>query len=132
MSGSLTWDRDRSSDRGLSLTVRQSLGSGASGEAGRLLERETLAGLGEDDGQGSHARFDAELGYGLPVAGNRFTGTPWVGFGLSGSARDYTLGWRFRPLGGGNLHLGLEATRTESANDNEPEHAATLRLRARW
>ena len=100
VSGSLTWDRDRSSDRGLSLTVRQSLGSGGSGGAGRLLERETLAGLGEDDGQGSRGRFDAELGYGLPVLGDRFTATPWVGFGLSGSARDYTLGWRFRPLGG--------------------------------
>ncbi len=132
ISGSLSWDRDPSSDRGLAVTVRQSLGSGASGGTDRLLERQTMAGLDRRAGGGSGGRFDAELGYGLPVLGNRFTGTPWVGFGLSGSDRDYTLGWRFRPLGGAGLNLGLEATRRESANDNRPEHAAVLRLRARW
>ena len=132
VSGSLTWDRDRSSDRGLALTVKQSLGGGASGGASRLMESETPPGFGREDGSGSGGRFDAELGYGVAVLGNRFTGTPWVGFGLSGGRRDYTLGWRFRPLGPAALDLGLEATRMERANDNQPEHAATLKLRARW
>ena len=72
------------------------------------------------------------LGYGLPALGNRFTGTPWIGVGLSGSGQDYTLGWRFHPSGGAGLDMGLEASRRESANDNEPEHGIGLRLMARW
>ena len=39
----------------------------------------------------------ASLGYGLPVFGGGFTGTPNVGFGLSVGARDYRLGWRLTP-----------------------------------
>ena len=130
VSGSVLWDRDRSSERGLEATLSQSLG--ASGPAGDLLERRTMAGLGQADDGGSTGRLDAKLGYGLAVFGNRFTGTPWIGVGLSGSARDYTLGWRFRPSGGTGLDLGLEASRRETANDNGPEHGIGLRLTARW
>ena len=130
VSGSVLWDRDRSSERGLEATLSQSLG--ASGRAGDLLERRTMAGLGQADDGGSTGRLDAKLGYGLAVFGNRFTGTPWIGIGLSGSARDYTLGWRFRPSGGTSLDLGLEASRRETANDNGPEHGIGLRLTARW
>ena len=130
VSGSVLWDRDRSSERGLEATLSQSLG--ASGRAGDLLERRTMAGLGQADDGGSTGRLDAKLGYGLAVFGNRFTGTPWIGVGLSGSARDYTLGWRFRPSGGTSLDLGLEASRRETANDNGPEHGIGLRLTARW
>ena len=130
VSGSVLWDRDRSSERGLEATLSQSLG--ASGRAGDLLERRTMAGLGQADDGGSTGRLDAKLGYGLAVFGNRFTGTPWIGVGLSGSARDYTLGWRFRPSGGTGLDLGLEASRRETANDNGPEHGIGLRLTARW
>ena len=130
VSGSVLWDRDRSSERGLEATLSQSLG--ASGRTGDLLERRTMAGLGQADDGGSTGRLDAKLGYGLAVFGNRFTGTPWIGIGLSGSARDYTLGWRFRPSGGTSLDLGLEASRRETANDNGPEHGIGLRLTARW
>ena len=41
-----TWDPTPSSERGLSLSLRQTLGGSSSGGADALLERETLAGLG--------------------------------------------------------------------------------------
>ena len=62
--------------------------------------------------------------------------TPEVGAGLSDTGRDYSLGWRLvrRSSGGdvGSLELAAEATRRESANDNDAEHGIGLRLTARW
>ena len=37
-------------------------------------------------------RFDGELGYGMPVFGGAFTGTPRVGFGFSDTAREVRMG----------------------------------------
>ena len=129
ISGSLLWDRDRSSERGLEVTVRQSLGTAASSD---LLGRRTMAGLVRLDDGGSVGRLDAKLGYGLPVLGNRFTGTPWVGVGLSGSGQDYTMGWRFRPSAAAGFDMGVEASHRKTANDNEPEYGIAFRLTARW
>ena len=133
ISGSVSWDRDQSSEQGLAVTVRQSLGAEAAGGAGGLLEQQTMAGLRQADGAASAGRLDAKLGYGLPMLGNRLTGTPWLGLGLSGNGRDYTLGWRLSPSGGTGFDLGLEATRRESANDDsDPEDRLNARLRVSW
>ena len=129
ISGSLLWDRDRSSERGLEVTVRQSLGTAASSD---LLGRRTMAGLVRLDDGDSVGRLDAKLGYGLPVLGNRFTGTPWIGVGLSGSGQDYTMGWRFRPSAAAGFDMGVEASHRKTANDNEPEYGIAFRLTARW
>ncbi len=49
------------------------------------------------------------------------------------TGRRYRLGWRLAPGGGsGNVTLSVEASRTETANDNEPEHTVGFRLDARW
>ena len=67
------------------------------------------------------------------MLGNRLTGTPWLGLGLSGNGRDYTLGWRLSPSGGTGFDLGLEATRRESANDDsDPEDRLNARLSVSW
>ena len=133
ISGSVSWDRDQSSEQGLAVTVRQSLGAEAAGGAGGLLEQQTMAGLRQADGAASAGRLDAKLGYGLPMLGNRLTGTPWLGLGLSGNGRDYTLGWRLSPSGGTGFDLGLEATRRESANDDsDPEDRLNARLSVSW
>ena len=82
----------------------------------------------------ARGRLAAELEYGLPALGDRFTQTPHAGYALTDSAREYTLGLRFGLAGGGDTALDLElgATRTEAiANDEVPEHRVGFRVRAR-
>ncbi len=139
LSGS--WDPSPATERGLSLTLRQSWGAAPSGGMDALLSRETLAGLApaddEDDGGRFRAsrRLEGELGYGWPVFGGAFTGTPNLGFGLSEHARDWRIGWRLTPAGAGagGFEASLDATRSEPANDDGlPEHGVMLRGAVRW
>ena len=90
------------------------------------------------DAISQRSRFEpsATLGYGIPVFGGRFTGTPKIGLGLSDTDRELKLGWRLglaRREGNVSMDLELEATRRESANDDrEPEQAVGLRFTMRW
>ena len=141
IAGSLAWDPPPSTGRGPKLTLRQTVGAGASGGKDALLSRTTLEGLaandnGDDLGQ---RRLDLRAGYGFAMFGGGFTGTPEIGFGLSestsGSARDYSLGWRLTRAGSGpgSLEFLLEARRRESANDDDPaEHGIGFTATARW
>ncbi len=105
-----------------------------------LLWRETLAGLAANDGGAGNGfqasgRLEGEVGYGLPLFGDRFTGTPNVGFGLSdGGLRDYRIGWRLTSAvpGDPGFEVSLDATRRGPANDGKPEHGVTLRAAIRW
>ena len=75
------------------------------------------------------------MGYGLPLFGDRFTGTPNAGFGLSdGGARDWRIGWRLTSAvpDDPGFEVNLDATRREPANDAEPAHAVMLRGGIRW
>ena len=136
LAGSLTWDPRPETERGVSLTLTQTMGASASGGMDALLSRGTLAGLAaNDDGDElANRRLEVRLGYGLSAFGDRFTSTPEIGLGLSDSGRDYRLGWRLGLAQSGPtaLELKLEATRRESANDNAPEHGIGLRVTARW
>ena len=138
VSGAFSWDSEPSSDRGLSLSLRQTLGASASGGADALLGRETMgAGLdGGDDGDAlSQRRLEVRLGYGFALSGGRFTGTPEVGFGLSNTDREASLGWRLGLERSDRLsfELGVEGTRRESVSDDRvPEHGIGFRMRARW
>ena len=129
------WDPRPGSDRGLTLT--QSWGAASTGGMEALLGRETLADLAANDAAGFEAssRLEGEAGYGLPVLGGAFTGTPGIGFGVSdGGARDWRVGWRLTPAVDGHpaFELSLDATRREPANDDGPEHAAMLKAILRW
>ena len=135
-SGSLGWDPTPGSDRGPSLTLTQSVGGQASGGMDVLLGRDTMAGLAANDDGELTRRLEAKLGYGVPVFGGRFTGTPEIGFGFSDTDRELKLGWRLshaQRKGNVSMDLELEATRRESANDDrEPEQAVGLRFNMRW
>ena len=74
-----------------------------------------------------------EAAYGFPVFGDRFTGSPHVGFGLSTGARDYSLGWRLTPEAAtaSDLSFGIRATRRES-DTAKPEHTVGFEAVARW
>ena len=133
-SASLAWDPTPGSDRGVRLTLAQTMGAQATGGADALLARTTMAGLAaNDEGEAPGRRLEAALGYGFPVFAGRFTGTPEVGVALSQAERSYRLGWRLGLAGDGRVSLGLklEGTRREPA-DGAPEHAVALRLNARW
>ena len=99
--------------------------------------RESLRAAGrryQHSRRGRHCRAERQRRYGLPAFGGGFTGTPNVGFGLSDSARDYTLGWRLTPArDGSGFEVNLDATRREPAGGNEaPEHGVMLRGAIRW
>ena len=135
-SASLAFDPTPGSDRGVRLTLAQTMGAQATGGADALLARTTMAGLAaNDEGEApGRRRLEATLGYGFPVFAGRFTGTPEVGVALSQAERSYRLGWRLGLAGDGRVSLGLklEGTRREPAADGAPEHAVALRLNARW
>ena len=142
-SGSLAWDPTPSSQSGPKLTLTQTVGASASGGADALLARGTLAGLGASSGPEASdtadllsRRLDIKFGYGLAAEGGRFASIPEIGFGLSDTGRDFSLGWRLagdRSGGGSAFQLSAEARRYETDGGNRPpEHGIGVRLSARW
>ena len=131
-SGSLGYDSDPSSERGLALSLTSGVGAQAQGGADALLGRTTLEGLAAtEDVPGG--RLDATLGYGLAAFGDRFTGTPWAGLGLTESGRAWRLGWRLTPAGdhAPDLGLSVEAVRSE-ADAGDTDHSLMLRVESRF
>ena len=144
-SGSLAWDPKPSSARGPALSLTRTVGGPASGGADALLARGTLTGLAAQPGSGSgpgdygdlrNSRLEARFGYGFPAWGGRFASVPEIGLGLSGTGREYILGWRLADDGSrdsGRFQLSTEARRIETAGGAGPaEHRIGARLSARW
>ena len=120
--------------RGLSFSLSPTIGA-TSSAAERLWGAHDVRGL-TPGGEFDAARgLTAEAGYGLALWGDRFTGTPNLGFGMSdGGARDWRLGWRLTSAVAGDpgFEVSLDATRREAANDNDAEHGVMLRSLLRW
>lgn len=89
-----------------------------------------------DAGDDVRGRLDTELGYGLPAFQGRFTATPHAGFALSGSTREYLLGWRLGLVRRGDeaLDLKLEAKRREphGKRGGESDHTIGFKVEAKW
>ena len=120
--------------RGLSFSLSPTLGAAGSGAA-RLWGARDAGGLAPGGEFAASRGLNAELGYGLSLFGDRFTGTPNLGFGFSDTARDYRIGWRLTSAieGDPGFEVNLDATRREAANGNEPpEHGAMLRAAIKW
>ena len=120
--------------RGLSFSLAPTWGAASSGVE-RLWGAQDARGLAPDGTFEAEPRLEGELGYGLGLFGDRFTGTPSVGFGLSDNARDYRIGWRLNSVipGDPGFEVNLDATRRKAANSNEPpEHGVMLRSAIRW
>ena len=120
--------------RGLSASLTPSYGvdPGGSERLWALPDGSRLTANGE---AAPSSRLDAEMGYGMALFGDRFTGTPHVGFGLSDTAREYRMGWRLTSAvrGDPGFEVSLDATRREAANAGEPaEHGVMLRSQIRW
>ena len=119
------------SGRGLSASLTPSWGADPVG-AERLWTLPDAGALAANGDAPPSSRLDAEAGFGLAVFGGGFTGTPHVGFGLSDAAREFRMGWRLTPAGGGGFELNLDAARREAANDDAPEHRIGFGVTARW
>ena len=120
--------------RGLSFSLSPTLGA-ASSAAERLWGARDAGGLAPDGTFEAGRGLAGELGYGLALFGDRFTGTPNVGFGLSDTARDWRIGWRLTSAvpGDPGFEVNLDATRREAANGNAPPgHGVMLRGAIRW
>ena len=119
--------------RGLSFSLAPTWGRASSG-VDRLWSARDARGLAPGETFEPERRLEGEIGYGLGLFGDRFTGTPNLGLGFSDSARDWRVGWRLTPAVPGNagFQLSLDAMRRESANDAAPEHAIGLELGVRW
>ena len=130
VSAALAFDPDPATGRGLSLSLRQTLGGQASGGLDALF---TPAPLEDRTGSEATSRWSMEAAYGVPAFGGRFTGSPHVGLGLATGTRDYSLGWRLTPEGRGapDLSLGVKATRRES-DTQAPEHTVGVEATMRW
>ena len=115
----------------MSLTPSYGADPGGSERLWTLPDAHALAANGDAP---ASSRLDTERGFGLPVFGGGFTGTPNVGLGLSDTAREVRLGWRLTPAAGGGtgFELSLDAMRRESAGDGDAEHGVMLRARTSW
>ena len=126
---SLAFDPSPASERGPSFSLRQEFGTRATGGLDALFAPDPLD---ERPGGEPTSRWTAEAAYGFPAFGGRFTASPHVGLGLSATARDYNLGWRWTPAANApDLSFGLGATRRES-DAAAPEHTVGFEVRARW
>ena len=120
--------------RGLSFSLSPTLGAASSGTEG-LWGAQRPGDFAPDGGFEASRGLQGELGYGLGLGGDRFTGTPNLGFGLSDGAREYRIGWRLTSAvrGDPGFRVDLDATRREAANGNAPpEHGVMLRGAIRW
>ena len=119
--GSLAWDPRPDTALGPSLTLSQTVGASASGGMQALLGRESMAGFeAADDGETELGRrLAATVGYGLPMFGDGFVGSPELGFGLDDTSREVSLGWRLAEARSSGLVFGLDivAARRESLLD---------------
>ena len=135
-SASLAYDPRPDTARGLSLALRQDIGGRADGGLNALFASDPLRqgarGFGADAG-----RWTMEAGYGLAAIGDRFTGTPHVGYGASALGREVSVGWRLAPEavpgapGAPDLSLGVLATRGER-DRMRADHGVGVEFRARW
>ncbi len=89
--------------------------------------------LGLDGATPQGGRLGTEAAWGFPAFGGRYTGTPYLGLGLTETGRDYRFGWRLGVVDVEALQLafGLEGTRRES-NGRPLEHGARLLTSLRW
>ena len=123
--------------RGLSLSLSPTLGA-ASSAAERLWGAQPPGDFAPaGDGSEASRGLQGELGYGLALFGDRFTGTPNLGFGLSDSAREYRIGWRLTSAvrGDPGFEVSLDATRQEPVGAGPAagaEYGVMLRGAIRW
>ena len=117
------------SGRGLTLSFTPSYGVDPGGSE-RLWMMPDAHALAANEDAVPTSRLDTEVGYGLGGPAGLGVVTPYAALGLSGDdTRTWRTGarWNLAP----DVTLGLEGTRSESAND-DTEHGLMMRSAIRW
>jgi len=91
----LAWDAWDMGGLGPSVSLRQHWGIATASGLDQLFAMSHLGRFGLESGA---RRLDAEFGWGLPLPGGRFLGTPFLAHGAGGGAGLQALGWRIKPL----------------------------------
>ena len=138
----LAWDPDPSSAEGISMSLEQAWGSSAFAGSveDSLIWRNRAADLvarGNNDSRGSadSKRIRFAMGYGMPVFGSRFIGTPNLGIEMSDDGtRDYRIGWRMTAAGRdeSGFLLTADITRRQSVADADSEYGFMLGIGFRF
>ena len=129
---SFTFDPQPDSQRGLSLTVNQDWGGQSTGGLDALFAEESIS---ERTGSASESRWNAQAAYGFSMLSGRFTGSPYIGTGITDSTQEYTLGWRLTPVHTTgkalNFTMDVKATHRET-DDDEPTQFVGVEVGVRW
>ena len=131
LAGTLAWDPDPESARGPALSLSQTVGTSASGGLEALFRPGSAGALGAADAEPDRRHLEAKLGYGFALFDGRYTGTPVLGFGLSDTERETTLGWRLGEVRREGLAFALDveaAQQERAAGGGEPGHRLALGL----
>ncbi|MCY4200761.1 MAG: hypothetical protein OXF31_13285, partial [Gammaproteobacteria bacterium] len=110
----LAWDPRLASELGPAVSLRQHWGIATGSGLEQMFQMRDLGQFGMESGA---ARLDAELGWGLPMFGGRFVGTPYLLHGTHQGGRVQTFGWRLGSLDENNaldLSLTVKAMRRVS------------------
>ncbi len=135
LSGSVSYDLNPSSDRGLLLSLTPSWGSSASSGVEALWSGDRVTGLSQG-GFGAQERLDLRAEYGLPFLGG--TGAPSLGLTMSPLSMDYSLGYRALLSQPGRLDLTINVVATRRENlgsvggDRAPDHRVSADATIRW
>ncbi len=126
----LAWDAAGATGFGPSLSVRQQWGINTASGLEQLFAMRHMDHFRLESGM---RRIETEFGWGLPLFGERFVGTPFLMHGAQDSGRLQTLGWRLEPFDkddNGLLDLGmsLKLTRRIGIAD-KPDHGISLEAR---
>ncbi len=129
-SATMNWDPGPESKLGPKFSLRHDLGGQATGGLEALFSTNPV---GERMGMGGESRWTTEAGWGMTGFAERFLVSPSLGYGFSGTGRDYSFGWALEPLDedAPDLSVGLRFNRRESAT-MEPQHSLGIELRATW
>ena len=129
---SFVFDPEPQSERGLSMTIGQDWGGAATGGLDALFAEPSIS---ERAGSASDSRWNAEVAYGLSAWDGRFTGSPYIGLGITDSTQEYNLGWRLQPVyttdQALNFTLDVQATHRQT-DDHEPTQFVGVEAGVRW
>ena len=138
----LAWDPQPSSAEGISMSLEHAWGGSAfagsvedsliwQNRAADLVARGNNASRGTADSK----RIRFAMGYGMPIFGSRYIGTPNLGIEMSDDGtREYRIGWRMTAAGRdeSGLLLTADITRRQSVADADPEYGFMLGIGFRF
>ena len=97
VSAHLGWEACGAGGLGPSVSLRQRWGIATASGLEQLFDMRRMGRFGLEQ---AARRLDAEFGWGLPLSGGRFLGTPFALHGAQGGGGSLqALGWRMEPLG---------------------------------